>query len=236
MRRFQKLFSSILPILGIVFVTACAGTSDPIATVTVSVDGGRAVASVGSLSFGGSASLTLAIRTLDDSPVAQKTFTSAAARYDLQAQLKPDGFYRAIAYFTDANNEVTHLDVRLFSPALQSGRLSLRLGHTLRIQALTPTFQSPLINAFFPHQFHYSGQEQQLDPGVKLGFVVPAAHQGTLTQVQYRLNGGPWQTVGVNQEPQLSLLTLGLHVIEVRYRQESDGVWVVYRFDITKDT
>lgn len=235
MRRFQKLLPSILSIVGIVFVTACAWMSDPIATVTLSLDEGRAIASVGSLSFGGAASLTIAIRKLDGSPVAQKTFTNPAPRYELLAQLKPEEVYRAIAYFTDASNVVTHRDVRLFSPALQKGRLSLRLGHTLRIQLLTPMYDSPLIN-FSPIQFEFSGQEQQLDPGVKLSFVVPPAHQGTLTQVQYRYDGGPWQTVGVNQQPVISLLTLGLHVIEIRYRQESDGTWIIHKFNINKDT
>ncbi len=231
-------YLSIFVVINILLTVGCALVVEDAGSevVEISLGGGRTLIPVADLPFAFNDQLVIRIASENGlETFADKIYTAPAERYRLSANLERGRLYRASAFYMDGNGGVKGFDTKLFVVGVEDGLLSLRLGHSPKIRLVRPISDFDIV-PFKNHLFRYSGSDQPGDSGAKIKFIVNPDHSGTLTSYQYRVNGGTWITQSASAEPTIAFPDLGLYVIQVRYRQESDGAWVVYTFNILRDT
>ena len=159
-------------------------------------------------------------------------YTAPSSNYSLEADNLTEGLaYRALAFYENGNDQVISMDSRQFFLLGDTQTLTLKLGHVAKIILNTPG--DIFLNSSNPTQFKKSLNALQLDPGAKIQLNIPSQHASTLTSFEYRVNGGPWTSVNASAQPIITFLDYGIYTIQVRYRQESNGEWLVYTFVIS---
>lgn len=202
--------------------------------VEISMGGSRALLSASELPFYAGDELILAVTSVNGlNQFAEKVYNAPSDRYRLSVNLERGKLYRATALYRDGNAAAKGFDTKLFVAGGEQPILNLHLGHVPKIKLARPNNDTDII-VFTNEVFSYSGLDDQSDPGCKIKFIVTPPHTSTLTQYEYRLNKVLWISQNAADEPILTF-NMGLNIVEVRYRQESDGNWVGYTFNITRN-
>jgi hypothetical protein len=216
------------------WVVGCAWNPISTTKVYLTLGEGRTLTTLSALPFGIGDKLVLRVASTDGLTVyKEKVYTAPSSNYSLEADNLTEGLaYRALVFYEDGYNQVISMDSRQFFLLGDTQTLTLKLGHAAKIILNTPQY-TLFLNSLNPTQFKTSGNAIQLDPGAKIQLNIPSQHASTLTSFEYRVNGGPWTSVNASAQPIITFPTLGIYTIQVRYRQESNGEWLVYTFVIS---
>lgn len=231
-----KWFSTV----GLFALSACAVVWEAPSRnwVILSLGGERVLTSVGSLPVGYPHEIGLRVETLDGNLVQSLTFTQPASSYELSVDLPPNQLFRAVAYHRNIFSWVSYLDTKIFSA--DRPVVHLRLGHVARL-VFYESFDSSFQNSFpvnfddDPRQFQQASFNVVQDY-VRFSFEVPAEHQDSLTTFEYRVDEGAWTPAAVGVTPVFQVPENTQKTLRVRYRQESDGQWIVRQYLIIHDT
>ena len=215
------------------WVVGCAWNPISTTKVYLTLGEGRTLTTLSDLPFGIGDKLVLRVASTDGLTVyKEKVYSAPSSNYSLEADNLTEGLtYRALAFYEDGNNQVISMDSRQFFLLGDTQTLTLKLGHVAKIILNTPG--NYFLNSSNPTQFKKSLNANQLDAGAKIQLNIPSQHASTLTSFEYRVNGGPWTSVNASAQPIITFPTLGIYTIQVRYRQESNGEWLVYTFVIS---
>jgi len=215
------------------WVVGCAWNPISTTKVYLTLGEGRTLTTLSALPFGIGDKLVLRVASTDGLTVyKEKVYTAPSSNYSLEADNLTEGLaYRALAFYEDGNYQVISMDSRQFFLLGDTQTLTLKLGHAAKIILYTP--YNSFLNSLNPTQFKTSGNAIQLDAGAKIQLNIPSQHASTLTSFEYRVNGGPWTSVNASAQPIITFPNLGIYTIQVRYRQESNGEWLVYTFVIS---
>ena len=209
--------------------------------VVLKIQQGRTLFNSQTLQFTGSEVLILRITDTAGAIIAEENFSQTQTEYRLEKTgLELGKVFRAFAIFKDTTlngNQTKNLDVKEFLTNGQQQIINLTLGHVGTIILEIPGVTTDVYPNFQSENFSYSGYSTNSSNANYLDFsFLNTGHEDTLTSIQFRFNGQLWQDQSlIGFEYVQFPLVSGLNVLEVRYHQESDNQWMVYRFTVYKN-
>jgi hypothetical protein len=217
----------------ILWLTGCSWITSSNTKIVISLGEERALEKSINLPFLYMEILRLRVTSLDGTTIyKEKIFYTPSEAYSLEVDDLAEGnVYRATAIYQDYSS-TQYMDTRQFFLSGFPQTISLYLGHTFQtIQFRTRINNYLIVNYSYPGTFTSELDKSLIESesGVKIYLDVPSQHHSSFTTFDYRINNGVWNTSSINNSPEIVSTTYDS--IQIRYRQESNGEWLVYTFN-----
>jgi hypothetical protein len=217
----------------ILWLTGCSWITSSNTKIVISLGEERALKKSINLPFGYLELLILRVTSLDGSTIyKEKFFSIPSEAYSLEVDDLAEGnVYRATAIYKNYSS-TQYMDTRQFFLSGFPQTISLYLGHTFsNIEFRTLDTNTLIDNHDYPNIFTSELDKALIESesGVKIILTVPSQHHSSFTTFDYRFNNGVWNTSSIHNSPEIESTTF--NSIQIRYRQESNGEWLLYTFN-----
>jgi len=217
----------------ILWLTGCSWITSSNTKIVISLGEERALNKSINLTFDNNELLILRVTSLDGGTIyKEKIFNNPSEAYSLEVDDLAEGnVYRATAIYKNYSS-TQYMDTRQFFLSGFPQTISLYLGHTFeKIEFQTLDTDYSIDTHDYPDIFTSELDKSLIESqsGVKIILTVPSQHHSSFTTFDYRFNNGVWNTSSINNSPEIESTTF--NSIQIRYRQESNGEWLLYTFN-----